>query len=137
MNKREEQTMVREILIGAGSVIAIAAIIYAIRKYQLEHQEEDSDIEKIYLDEVNLGEIKGWFKDKISENKKGVIFYPTKENTERWKVKMPSSQNLLIQIVYDVEADSVSNYREISFSSLSPKFKELMDENGGTVVVEL
>ena len=50
---------------------------------------------------------------------------------------MPSSQNLLIQIVYDVDADAVSNYREISFSSLSPKFKELMDENGGTVVVEL
>ncbi len=124
-------------VIGAGSVIAIAAIIYAIRRYQLEHEGDDSDIEKIYLDEVNLGEIKGWFKDKLSENKKGVIFYPTKENIEKWKIKMPTSQKLLIQIVYDAEADAVSDYREISFSSLSPKFKSLMDENGGTFVVEL
>lgn len=128
--------MVKEILIGAGSVIVVAAII-AVTKYQMEHKDDDSNVEKIYLDEVNLGEIKSWFKDKLSENKKGVIFYPTEENIRKWKVKMPSSKNMLIQIVFDVDADKTTDYREISFSSLSPKFKELIDENGGTIVIEL
>lgn len=125
--------MVKEILFGA----VIAAAIVAIVKYQMKHKDDNSAIEKIYIDEVNLGEIKGWFKDKLADNKKGVIFYPTKENTEKWKVKMTTSKNMLIQIVYDTEKEEVSDYREISFSTLSPRFKALIDENEGTIVVEL
>lgn len=128
--------MVKELLIGAAGVIVIAAIIAAI-KYIKEKEESGEPIERIFIDELNIGEIKSWFKDKLlSGNQKGVVFYPTKENTEKWKVKMPDNQNLLIQIVYDMDEDNVVSYREIAFSELSEKLKELLDTNGGTLVID-
>ena len=128
--------MIKEVLFGAAGVIAVAAII-AVIKYQMDQKENGEEIESIFVDELNIGEIKTWFADKLeAENMKGVILYPTKENTEKWKIKMPESDNMLIQIVYDEEADTVTAYSEIGFSNLSPKLKELIDANGGTVVLE-
>lgn len=129
--------MVKEVLIGAAGAIVIAAIIAAMIRYIKAKEKSGKPIERIYIDELNTGEIKAWFKDKFSnDNQKGVVFYPTKENTEKWKVKMPDNQNLLIQIVYDMDEDNVVSYREIAFSELSEKLRELLDANGGTLVIE-
>lgn len=128
--------MVKEVLIGVAGVIVVAAIV-AVVKYQMSKKENGEEVEKIFVDELNIGEIKAWFKDKLlSEEQKGVVFYPTKENTEKWKVKIPEDENLLIQIVYDTNTDSVVSYREITFAELSEKLKELMDNNGGTLVID-
>lgn len=127
--------MVKEILIGAGGVIVIAMIIATV-KYRMAHK-EDEKIEKVFVDEVNMGEIKKWFVDKLtSSSLKGVIFYPTKENVEKWKIKMPEQENALIQSVYDQNKDEVVTYREIAFSEMSSKLKELLAANGGSVIIE-
>ena len=103
----------------------------------MSKKEKDEEVERIFVDELNVGEIKAWFLGKlINENQKGVVFYPTKENTEKWKVKLPENQNQLIQIVYDVESDKVVAYREIAFAELSEKLKILLDTNGGTFVID-
>ena len=84
-----------------------------------------------------MGEIKKWFVDKLtSSSLKGVIFYPTKENVEKWKIKMPEQENALIQSVYDQNKDEVVAYREIAFSEMSSKLKELLAANGGSVIIE-
>lgn len=128
--------MVKEVLIGVAGVIVVAAIV-AVVKYQMSKKENGEEVEKIFVDELNIGEIKAWFKDKLlNEDQKGVVFYPTKENMEKWKVKIPDNENLLIQIVYDTNTDSVLSYREITFAELSEKLKELMDNNGGTLVID-
>lgn len=127
--------MVKEILIGAGGVIVIAMIIAAV-KYRMAHK-GDEKIEKVFVDELNMGEIKKWFADKLtSSSLKGVIFYPTKENVEKWKIKMPEQENTLIQSVYDQNKDEVVAYREIAFSEMSSKLKELLAANGGSVIIE-
>ena len=65
--------MVKEILIGAGGVIVVAAIIAAVR-YQMLHK-DDGSIENIFVDQLNLGEIKNWFVDKITiDTQKGDVF---------------------------------------------------------------
>lgn len=128
--------MIKEVLFGAAGVIAIAAIIAVVR-YQMMQKENGEEVESLFVDELNMGELKAWFVDKLEmESTKGVVLLPTKENTEKWKVKMPESDNMLIQIVYDEGADNITAYREIGFSSLSPKLKELLDTNGGTLVIE-
>ncbi len=127
--------MVKEILIGAGGVIVVAAIIAAVR-YQMLHK-DDGSIENIFVDQLNLGEIKNWFVDKITiDSYKGVVFYPTRENAERWKIKIPEQENMLIQLVYDQDKDKVVAYRNIAFSEMSPKLKELLDANNGTIVID-
>lgn len=127
--------MVREILIGAGGVIVVAAIIAAVR-YQMAHSEDES-IESIFVDELNMGEIKKWFVDKITiDSYKGVIFYPTRENIEKWKLKMPQQENMLVQLVYDQDKDKVVAYRNIAFSGMSPKLRELLDTHEGTIVFD-
>lgn len=128
--------MVKEALLIAAGAITVVAII-AIVRYQMSKKESGEDVERIFVDELNIGEIKKWFVDKLTDdNKKGVIFYPTEENTEKWKVKMPENKNQLIQIVYDVDADKVVEYREIAFTELSEKLKALLDENNGTLVID-
>lgn len=128
--------MVKKVLIGVASVIVVAAIVAAV-KYQMSKKENGEEVEKIFIDELNSGEIKAWFKDKLlSETQKGVVFYPTKENTEKWKVKISDNNNLLIQMVYDINKDSIVSYREITFAELSEKLKELMDNSGGTLVID-
>lgn len=118
-----------------GGFISIA-VIEAIKRYKTKHKE---DIESIYVDELNIGEIKKWFSDKItSDVLKGVILYPTPENTAKWKLNIKKSEmsNMLIQAVYDEAHDNIVSYREIIFSALSPKLQELLDNNGGVFVVE-
>lgn len=128
--------MVREIFMGAAGVVVLAAVIAAI-KYQMSKSENGEPIEQIFVDELTVGEIKKWFVGKIeTEDHKGVVFYPTKENTEKWKVKMPENENMLIQIVYDVNMDKVVEYREIAFTELSNKVRELLDNNSGTLVID-
>lgn len=128
--------MMKEILIGTTGVIAVAAII-AIVKYQMAKKESGEEVESIFVDELNMGEIKKWFSEKlVDENTKGVVFYPTKENTEKWNVKMPENENILIQIIFDSSKNKVVAYREIGFSVLSDKVKDLLDSNGGTIVIE-
>lgn len=118
-----------------GGFISIA-VIEAIKRYKTKHKE---DIESIYVDELNIGEIKKWFSDKISSDVfKGVVLYPTPENTAKWKLNIKESEmsNMLIQAVYDEAHDNIVSYREIIFGALSPKLQELLDTNGGVFVVE-
>lgn len=127
--------MVREIFVGVGSVIVIAAIIAAI-KYRKDHS-DDSEIESVFVDELNMGEIKKWFVEKMTQdNMKGVVFYPTAENVSKWKIKMSNQENVLIQLVYDQDNDKVLAYREIGFAEMSEKVKDLLDANGGTIVID-
>ena len=127
--------MVKEILIGAGGVIVIAAIIAAV-KYKMAHK-DDGEIECVFVDELNMGEIKKWFVEKMTNDSlKGIVFLPTKENVDKWKVKMPEQDNVLIQLIYDEANDKVVAYREVGYSEISEKVKELLDSNGGTLVIE-
>lgn len=127
--------MVKEILIGAGGVIVIAAIIAAVR-YKTDHS-NDGKIECIFVDELNMGEIKKWFVEKmINDSMKGIVFLPTKENVDKWRVKMPEQDNVLIQLIYDGTNDKVIAYREIGYAEISEKVKTLLDANGGTLVIE-
>lgn len=127
--------MVKEVLISVAGVVVVAAIFAAV-KYQMSKKESGEEVEKIFVDELNMGEIKVWFKDKLlSEAHKGVIFYPTKENLSKWKIKASDNNNLLIQMVYDVETDSVVSYREITFMELSEKLEALIDSSEGTLII--
>lgn len=127
--------MVKEILIGAGGVIVIAAIM-AAAKYKMAHK-EDSEIEKVFVDELNMGEIKKWFVEKLlNDAMKGVVFLPTNENVNKWKVKMPEQDNVLIQLIYDEANDKVIAYREVGYAEISDKLKKLLDINDGTLVIE-
>ena len=127
--------MVKEILIGAGGVIVIAAILAAV-KYRMAHK-ADGAIERAFVDELNMGEIKKWFVEKMTNDSlKGIVFLPTKENVDKWKVKMPEQDNVLIQLIYDEANDKVVAYREIGYAEISEKVKELLDSNGGTLVIE-
>lgn len=127
--------MVKEILVGASGVIVMAAIIAAV-KYKMNHL-DDEKIEKIFVDELNMGEIKKWFVEKIkNDSVKGVVFLPTKENVDKWNVKMPEQDNVLIQLIYDEIKGEVIAYREVGYAEMSEKLKELLNSNGGTLVIE-
>lgn len=127
--------MVKEILIGAGGAIVIAAIIAAV-KYKMDHK-DDGKIESVFVDELNMGEIKKWFVEKmLNDSMKGIVFLPTKVNVDKWKVKMPEQDNVLIQLIYDEANDKVIAYREVGYAEISEKVKELLDTNGGTLVIE-
>lgn len=127
--------MVKEILIGAGGVVVVAAVIAAIH-YQMVHKDDES-IESVFIDELNMGEIKKWFIEKITvDSLKGVVFYPTKENIEKWGVKMQEQENMLIQLVYNQDKNEVVAYRKIAFAELSLELKKLLNTNGGTIVID-
>lgn len=138
--------MTKEILIGIfGGTIAVTGVLgvfigaEVLKKSKKENKldEEEKEIERIFVDELNVGEIKEWFAEKIvSDKTKGIILYPTKENIKKWKLKMPKCDNMLIQLIVDSDNDKVVARREIGFSVLSDKMKELLDSNGGTVVIE-
>ena len=84
-----------------------------------------------------MGEIKKWFVEKmINDSMKGIVFLPTKENVDKWRVKMPEQDNVLIQLIYDGTNDKVIAYREIGYAEISEKVKTLLDANGGTLVIE-
>ena len=127
--------MVKEIVIGAGGAIIIVAIIAAV-KYMMDHK-NDGEIESIFVDELNMGEIKKWFVEKMTNDSiKGIVFFPTKENVKRWKVKMPQRDNVLIQLVYDQANNQISSYREVGYAEISEKVKELLDTCDGTFIIE-
>lgn len=128
--------MIKEIFTCVGGVVVATAIV-AIVKYQWEKGKDNEKIERIFVDELNIGEIKGWFSDKIAdENQKGILFEPTKENVVRWNMKIPEKNNTLIQAIYDTSTDSILSYREIVFSTLSKSLKELLVSNNGAIVIE-
>lgn len=128
--------MMKEVVFVGAGVIVVSAI-YAVVRYRMAKREKDEAIEKVFLDEVSVGEIKNWFVGKlVDENQKGVVFYPTRENAARWNVKIPASSNVLIQIVYDTKQDKVTAYREIAFTELGEKLKALLDGNNGTLVID-
>lgn len=128
--------MVKEVLLGATGVIVVTAVIAAIR-YRMSKNEAGEEVEQIFVDKLNIGEIKSWFVGKMeNENQKGVVFLPTRENTEKWKVKMPENKHQIIQIVYDMNLDQVVAYRQIAFTEMSDKLKTLLDYNGGTLVID-
>ena len=132
--------MIKEVLIGAGGVVIGAAAIYAIYelvKHLKEQKESSITPERSYSDEVNVNEIKQWFSERItSENEVGVLFYPTEENIKKWELDLDVADNIIIQMVYNKETHDVVNYREIAFGEMSVKLKELLDKNGGTLVIE-
>lgn len=129
--------MVKESLAVVAGAVGAAAAIFAIAQYKKSGKEDDINSEKIYVDELNMGIIKSWFKDKLTDQgKKGVIFYPTTENLEKWKIDIEKSENELIQVAFDEQKNKIIAYREIMFSEISPKLSELLSRNGGTIVVD-
>ncbi len=129
--------MFKEVLIGAAVVAIIAVVIIALRKYLKEQQDLGITPERVFFDDLNLNEIKGWFNGKIdSEDKVGVLLYPNKENLEKWKLNIDENDHMIIQMVYNKSSDEVVSYREIAFSEMSIKLKEMMDNSGGSVVIE-
>lgn len=130
--------MWKQILIGAGGVALVIAIILAVRNYTADFGSEK--IESVYVDELNVGEIKKWFSDKITTpDVKGAILYPTPVNIAKWKLNIDPAQqgNMLIQAVYDEGKDEILNYRQVIFGTLSSKLQELLDANGGVLVIEI
>lgn len=128
--------MVREIMIGAASVLVVAGVIAAV-KYAEKKKKENQEIERIYVDEFNLGELKSWFSERMKEDDKGMIIIPTEENIAKMKMdKIVPSDNMVIQCVYNVNKDEIVEYREVTFSEMSDKMKKLIDENGGVIVFD-
>ncbi len=132
--------MVKEVLIGVGGVVVGAVAVYAIYalvKYLKERKELGITPERSYSDEVNLNEIKQWFSEKINpEDEVGVLFYPTEENLKKYELDLDVADNIIIQMVYSQNTNEVISYREIAFGEMSAKLKELLDRNGGTLVLE-
>ena len=129
--------MVKEVLIGVVGVAVGAVAIYALVKYLKEQRDMGITPERSYSDEVNINEIKKWFSEKInSEDEVGVLFYPTEENLKKWDLELDVADNVIIQMVYNQKENNVVSYREIAFGEMSEKLKELLDSNGGTVVLE-
>lgn len=129
--------MFKEVLIGAAVAAIIAAVIIALRKYLKEQQDSGISPERVFFDDLNLNEIKGWFNGKIdSADKVGVLLYPNKENLEKWKLNIEENDHMIIQMVYNKASDDVVSYREIAFTEMSSKLKEMMDNSGGSVVIE-
>ena len=129
--------MVKEVLIGVVGVAVGAVAIYAFVKYLKEQRDMGITPERSYSDEVNIKEIKKWFSEKInSEDEVGVLFYPTEENLKKWDLELDVADNVIIQMVYNQKENNVVSYREIAFGEMSEKLKELLDSNGGTVVLE-
>lgn len=129
--------MVKEVLIGVVGVAVGAVAIYAFVKYLKEQRDMGITPERSYSDEVNINEIKKWFSEKInSEDEVGVLFYPTEENLKKWDLELDVADNVIIQMVYNQKENNVVSYREIAFGEMSEKLKELLDSNGGTVVLE-
>ena len=132
--------MVKQVLIGVGVVVVGAAAVYGIYvlvKYLKEQKEQNITPERTYSDELNLNEIKQWFSEKMtSENEVGVMFYPTEENLKKYDLNLDVSDSILIQMVYCKDTNEVVSYREIAFGEMSAKLKDLIDSNGGTLVIE-
>lgn len=136
--------MIKEILIVVGrvvvgGVVGTAAIyaIYALVKYIKEQKDTGVTRERLYSDELNINEIKQWFAEKINpEDEVGVLFNPTEENLKKWELDMDIADNVILLMAYNQKADKVVSYCEIAFGEMSKKLKELLDSNGGTVVLE-
>lgn len=123
--------------VGTGSAILIIAIIKAIKKYRSQNTPET--IESIYVDELNVGEIKNWFVDKLTKDSiKGIIISPTPTNISKWNlnIDLNDSGKMLIQAVYDEERDSIIEYREVAYGTMSEKMKQMLDLNEGVLVIE-
>ena len=132
--------MVKEVLIVVGGVAAGAVLVYAVialaRKI-MSNKEQGIEPERIYESELTINVIKEWFSEKIDdESVVGVIFYPTEENIKKYRIDVEVNENMIIQLVYDSKQDVVKCYREIAFGKLSDKLSKLMEENGGTLVIE-
>lgn len=132
--------MVKEVLIGVGGVVVGAVAIYALYalvKYLKEQKELGITPERSYSDEVNINEIRQWFFEKInSKDEVGVLFYPTEENLKKYELDLDVADNVIIQMVYNQKINEVVSYREIAFGKMSAKLMELLDSNGGTLVLE-
>lgn len=132
--------MVKEVLIVVGGVAAGAILVYAVialARKMMSNKEQGIEPERIYESELTINVIKEWFSEKIvDESVVGVIFYPTEENIKKYKIDVEVNENMIIQLVYDSKKDVVKCYREIAFGQLSDKLSKLMEENGGTLVIE-
>lgn len=129
--------MLKEIMLGAGGAALVVLIIAAFSRI-FASKKSDEKVESIYVDELSIGEIKQWFSDNLEkETLKGAILYPTPENIDKWKLEIDASKqsNILIQAVYDEEKDEIVNFRQVIFGTLSTKLQELLDANGGVLVI--
>jgi len=125
--------------IVVGGIVVAGVVIYALIKYKNKLQDEDIKVERMYIDDLNVIEIKKWFKEKmISNNCQGVLLYPTSNNIEKWNIKLDEkNENMIIQVVYDKSKDIVLDYREVFFENLSENLKKLLDDNNGCIVIEI
>ena len=132
--------MVKEVLITVGGLVVgatAAYVIYALVKYMKKQNELGITPEKAYFDEFNLHEVKRWFSENIkSEDEVGILFYPTEENQKKYNLNLELTNNTIIQVVYNQKNDEVIKYREVTFGEMSEKLNKLMEDNGGTIVIE-
>lgn len=125
------------VIVGAGGVIVIEVIVATVKQYLMNHN-DDQEIERVFVDELNMGEIKKWFAENITgDSMVGVLLLPTKENIAKWKIKkMPSHDNVLVQLVYNEAEEQLVSYREVGYAEIGEKVKELLEANDGMIVIE-
>lgn len=132
--------MVKDVLFWAGGITVAAVVgcaIYALSRYLKKQKESSSPVERAFLDEISVSEVKKWFSEKMtSDSEVGVLLYPTEENIEKWNLEISKNDKIIIQLVFNQETNEVVDYREIAFSTMSDQLKKLLDDNGGSVVLE-
>lgn len=127
-----------EKLLLVGAIGAAAAVVGLLIYKKISSEKTLYETEKIVVDELTVGEVKEWFDSKLKNTyQSGVLFVPTKENAEKWNVKISTNDKVLLQIVFDSQKDEIIAYREIMFNQMSDKMQAMLDENNGTVVIKL
>lgn len=129
--------MFKNVIAGGVLGVVVLAAILAIRKYL---QEDGVKIEEGYEDVIGIGHIKEYFRDKsVSGDIKGIVIYPTTENINKYKgLKdvIKEGNNHLYLVVYDTVNEKVICCKKYGFSSISDQVKDVIDQNGGIVVLE-
>lgn len=132
--------MVKEVLTCVGGVVAGAVVVYAIyelAKYVRKQNELGVTPERAFSDDLNINEVKQWFAGKMnSDDEVGILCYPTEENIKKWNIEVSTNDHMIIQMVYNQKTNNIIEYREIAFTNMSDKLKDLLESNGGTVVLE-
>lgn len=127
--------MMEKWIVEAAVVVVAGIIGYKIAEYLDKKKSVGEPVESIYVDELGMGEIKAWFSI-VAEHIKGIVLMPTKDNLNKWNIKMPEREHVLIQLVYDEKKEKVLSYREIGYSEMSEKLQALMESSDGTIVIE-
>ena len=131
--------MLKEVLFFTGGFLTgtiSACLVISLVKYLNGKKNGEIESERVFLDVVDMNEIKQWFSENIGENEKGVIIISNEENIKKWDLKMDVNEQMIIQFVYNSGKKEVVKYREIAFNEMSSTLNKLLEDNKGNLVVE-